>query len=307
MNILDQISSSISFVKDNSKYVKINYEEIDKQINNIDFSKISFWLSNNPYGILDLPYQDLFTFLLIFHAIGDYCFWGDPKWEITIDNKTLDGSYAIMYLIINKFKEDKSFKMTYKEFKEFLQGNVEIPLLKERYECLQEVYNYIAKHNFYEEIKNMNDDISLLNYLITNFSFFKDTSMYQNHEILFYKRAQLITSDILHIKKICGHEQVDYSHLLGCADYKIPQVMRCYGMLEFNSELANLVDNKKLILKDSEMEVEIRALTLEVIDYIYHKLDGKVSHMDINDLIWLMGQDKSKMTKYYHRTLTICY
>ena len=307
MNILANIQTSISYVKDHSKYVKVNYEEIDKQINNIDFTKVSFWLDNNPYGILDLPYEDLFTFLLIFHAIGDYCFWGDPKWEIKVDNKTLDGSYAIMYLIINKFKEDKTFKMTYAEFKEFLKGNIEIPLLKERYECLKEVYTYLDNHNFYQEIKDMNDDITLLNYLINNFTFFKDTSMYEDHEISFYKRAQLITSDILHIKKICGHEKVNYSHLLGCADYKIPQVMRCYGMLEFNEELAGLVDNKKELPKDSAMEVEIRALTIAVIDYIYHKLDGKVSRMDINDLIWLMGQDKSKMTKNYHRTLTICY
>lgn len=307
MNILANIQTSITYVKDHSKYVKINYEEIDKQISNIDFTKVSFWLDNNPYGILDLPYEDLFTFLLIFHSIGDYCFWGDPKWEIKVDNKTLDGSYAIMYLIINKFKEDKTFKMTYAEFKEFLKGNIEIPLLKERYECLKEVYTYLDNHNFYQEIKDMNDDITLLNYLINNFTFFKDTSMYENYEISFYKRAQLITSDMLHIKKICSHEEVDYSHLLGCADYKIPQVMRCYGMLEFNEELASLVDNKKEIPKDSAMEVEIRALTLAVIDYIYHKLAGKVSRMDINDLIWLMGQDKSKMTKNYHRTLTICY
>ena len=307
MEVLDKISSSVAYVKDNSKYVKVNYEEIDKQIEKIDFTKVSFWLDSNPYGVLDLPYEDLFTFLLIFHAIGDYCFWGDPKWEIYVNGKVLDGSYAIMYLIINKFMEDKTFKMSYEEFRKFLQGNIEIPLIKERYECLQEVYKYLEKHNFYKEIKEMNDDITLLNYIINNFSFFKDVSMYKDKEIAFYKRAQLITSDILHIKKKCGHEKVDYSHLLGCADYKIPQVMRCYGMLEFNNELADLVDNKKLILKDSEMEVEIRALTLEVIDYVYHKLDGKVSRMDINDLIWLMGQDKSKMTKNYHRTLTICY
>ncbi len=307
MNIINKISKSVSYVKEHSKYVKINYGKIDKQLKNIDFTKVSFWLANNPYGILDLPYEDLFPFLLIFHSIGDYCFWGEPKWEIKVNDKSLDGSYAIMYLIINKFKEDKNFKMTYQEFKEFLKGNVEIPLLKERYECLKEVYTYLDNHNFYEEIKDMNDDITLLTYLIDNFSFFKDISIYKDHEIYFYKRAQLITSDILHIKKLCGHEVVDYSHLLGCADYKIPQVMRCYGMLEFTDELASLVDNKTIIPKDSAMEVEIRALTLEVIDYIYHKLDGQVSHMDINDLIWLMGQDKSKITKNYHRTLTICY
>lgn len=305
--IIDDIKKSFKLVNKEAKYVKVNYKKIDEELNNINFKDIIFWLDNNPYGILDLPYEDIFNFLLIFHAIGDYCFWGEPKWEIKVNDKVLDGSYAIMYLIINKFKEDKSFKITYEEFKEFLHGNVLIPLIEERYDCLLEVYKYLDKHDFYKEIKDMNDDITLLNYMIDNFSFLKDESIYKGSKVYFYKRAQLVTSDILHIKKICGRENVNYSNLVGCADYKIPQVMRCYGFLEFNDELAKIVDNKELIAKDSEMEIEIRALTLEVIDYIYDKLNGEVSKMDINDLIWLMGQDKSKMNKPYHRTLTICY
>lgn len=304
-NILSKISESIKYVKDNAKYVSINYDKIDEVIESIDFTDVRFWLDNNPYGILDMPYEDLFTLVLILHSIC-FCFWGEPKWEIKVNGKILDGSYAIMYLIINKFKANKSFTMSFEEFKKFLTGNVEIPLLKERYDCLVEVNNYLDEHNFYEEIKDMNDDVSLLNYIIDNFSLFKDESEYKGQTIYFYKRAQLVTSDILHIKKIVGKE-VDYSHLVGCADYKIPQVMRCYGMLEFNEELANLVDNKTTLEKDSEMEIEIRAMDLEVLAYIYKKLEGKVDIMDINDLIWLLGQDKSKMTKPYHRTLTICY
>lgn len=100
---------------------------------------------------------------------------------------------------------------------------------------------------------------------------------------------------------------VDYSHLIGCADYKIPQVMRCYGMLGFSDSLADRVDSKVEIEEGSKEEVEIRANTLKVIDYIYETLDRKYSRMDINDFIWLLGQDKSKMTKPYHRTLTKHY
>lgn len=42
--------------------------------------------------------------------------------------------------------------------------------------------------------------------------------------------------------------------------------------------------------------------TSDIINFllIYHT-------MDINDFIWLLGQDKSKMTKPYHRTLTNHY
>ena len=83
--------------------------------------------------------------------------------------------------------------------------------------------------------------------------------------------------------------------------------MRCYGILEFNDELANLIDNKIEIEKDSKMEIEIRANDIVVIDYIASKLNNKISRIDINDYMWHLGQDKSKMKKLYHRTLTNKY
>ena len=83
--------------------------------------------------------------------------------------------------------------------------------------------------------------------------------------------------------------------------------MRCMGILEFNNELANLVDNKIELREGSKMEVEIRANDLIVLDYMAKNLNEKVSRMDLNDYIWLLGQDKSKMNKPYHRTLTKHY
>ena len=83
--------------------------------------------------------------------------------------------------------------------------------------------------------------------------------------------------------------------------------MRCMGILEFSDELANLVDNKIELKEGSEMEVEIRANDLVVLDYMAEKLNERISRMDLNDYIWLLGQDKSKMTKPYHRTLTKHY
>lgn len=308
-SLLNKISSSTKYVVENSKYVKINYNNIDKIINNGNFDKISYWLENNPFGILDMGYRDLVNFMLVYHTIGDYCFWGEPKWEIETEVGKLDGSYAIMYILIKRFKENKNFDMSIEEFRDMLKGNVEIPLLKERYECLVKMNEYLDSigKDFYEEIKEFTTDTELLNYIVCTFDYFNDECEYKNERIYFYKRAQLITSDILHVRKLLENVNVDYSNLLGCADYKIPQVMRCLGMLEFNEILISKVDSLTEIPYGDEMEVEIRANNLVVIDYIYNKLNGKVSRMDINDYIWLLGQDKSKMVKPYHRTKTIYY
>lgn len=305
--IVDKVLESCKFVSNNSKYVKINYKKIDEIITSIDLSKNKHWLESNPFNILDKSSKEIVNFLLILHTIGDYCFWGKPKWEIETETGKLDGSFAMIYLLTKWLNESKSFKMTKKEFQNFLKGNVDIPLIDERYESLKEVNKYLEKHDFYEEIKDFTKDTDLLNYLVNTFSFFTDKSNYKDKTIYFYKRAQLITSDILYVRELKEDIKVDRTNLVGCADYKIPQVMNSYGMLEYSKELEKIINNQTLIEKDSEMEIEIRANDIVVIDYIANKLNNKYSRMDINDYIWLLGQDKSKMTKLYHRTLTDKY
>ena len=308
-NLLDKIKESTKYVSDNSKYVKINYDKLDEIIEAGEFGNIRYWLDTNPFGILEMNYRDIINFLLVYHTIGDFCFWGDPKWEIETENGNLDGSYAIMYILINRYNENKDMNMSYEEFSGLLKGNVEIPLLKERYNCLLEMNNYLdgIGKDFYDEIKEKNEDIELLEYIVNTFNYFYDESIYNGTKIYFYKRAQLLVSDILHVRKLVEMVDVDYSNLVGCADYKIPQVMYSLGILEYDYELEFKLARKDEIVENSDYEVEIRANGLVVIDYIYEKLNSNICRMDINDYIWLLGQDKSKMTKNYHRTRTIHY
>ena len=99
--------------------------------------------------------------------------------------------------------------------------------------------------NFYEFIKDITIDMELFNIIIKYFPNFNDERKYKEKTVYFYKLAQLLTSDILHIREIKENIKVDYSNLVGCADYKIPQVMRGLGILEYGVELSELIDNKK--------------------------------------------------------------
>lgn len=73
--MLDKIKSLCQYVVDNSKYVKINYDVLDKFIHNIDCSNLKNWLMYNPYGLLELDVDTIINFLLIFESI-DYSFLG---------------------------------------------------------------------------------------------------------------------------------------------------------------------------------------------------------------------------------------
>ena len=153
--------------------------------------------------------------------------------------------------------------------------------------------------NFYDTIKKYTKDEDLFNFIISNFECFKDERLYGDKEICFYKLAQLLTSDILHLREKLEKIQVDYSNLIGCADYKIPQTLRALGIVEYNEELTKIVDGKEQLEISSEYEVEIRASQIVVIDYIKKKLKN-VNSIDINDYLFVYSKKVKAIAKPYH-------
>ncbi len=302
--MLEKIKTSCNYVAKNSKYVAINYDVLDEYIKTIDMRKIKFWLSSNPYNLFDMNIDKIINFMLIFESI-DYCFWGQPKWTIeTIEGKK-SGSDALLYALLSHVKKVDKIdfsNISFEEFSDILKGNVDIPFLKERYETVVSICNVVNKKmngNFYNYIEKINEDTELFDIIINNFSEFCDVREYDNKKIYFYKLAQLLTSDILHIKELINGTKVDYSHLVGCADYKIPQTLRALGIVEFNSELSKIVDNKQLIDENSMYEVEIRANMIAVISYINSKLKDTCS-IDINDYLFLAPKKIKDIAKPYH-------
>ena len=310
--MLKEIIESCKYVVKKSENVKISEIKLNDFIDEMKNIECKHWLSSSPFGLLELPVETNINFLLIYESI-DFSFWGDPKWKIDIENKKEDGSIALLYVLL-KYVKDRNItdfsNIQIKEFKEILKGNVEIPLFKERYNIITNVSRIVNEKmngNFYKNIKNINNDIELFNLIIKTFPQFKDERTYKGKTIYFYKLAQLLTSDILHIREMKEKIQVNYSHLLGCADYKIPQVMRGLGILEYNNSLSYKVDNKIEIEQNSEEEIEIRASMLVVIDMIRNKLKGNICSMDINDYIWGQGKNIKMMLKPYHLTRCVDY
>ncbi len=304
MNMFDKIHDSCAYVMKNGKYVNINYKKLDDFIKNIDIKELKHWLSGNPYNLFDMGIEKIVNFLLIFESI-DFSFWGNPKWTIDVNGNSKDGSDALLYLMINYVKNNNSTdfsNITLEEFKNILLGNIEIPLLQERYNILKNVSTIVNEKmngNFYDSIKNLTVDKDLFDFIITNFNCFIDERKYGNHKIYFYKLAQLLTSDILHLREIMENIKVDYSNLIGCADYKIPQTLRALGITEYSEELSRTIDQKEEIDVSSKYEVEIRASQIVVIDYIKSKIKD-VNSIDINDYLFLYSKKVKNTVKPYH-------
>ena len=131
--------------------------------------------------------------------------------------------YVVLYAILKYVKErnitDFS-NITKDEFRKILKGNVEIPLFEERYDIIRNVSNIVNEKmngNFYTFIKGVTIDTELFEIIVKYFPNFKDERKYNNKKIYFNKLAQLLTSDILHIRELKENIKVDYSHLVGCS------------------------------------------------------------------------------------------
>ena len=217
-NMLESVIDSCKYVMDNAKYVTINYDKLSEFIMTINCKKLKHWLSNNPYNILDLGIENVINFMILFDSI-DYSFWGTLKWTINTDLGERDGSDALLYAML-KFVKDRKLKdlynISYEEFKLLLKGNVEIPFIQERYETLIQISKIVKekmKGNFYKYVYSIHSDIELFEVIINNFPSFKDERVYDGKTIYFYKLAQLLTSDILHLREKMENIKVDYSHL----------------------------------------------------------------------------------------------
>lgn len=305
--MLENIIICCNYVSKNSKHVTIDEEKLNLFVENIKDIKMNHWLSSSPFGLLDLSDETIINFLLIYESIN-FSFWGEPKWTIDTNIGKLDGSIALLYVLLQYVKESKSTdfsSMSKKEFLKILKGNIKIPLFEERFKIIKEVsaiVNDKMQGNFYQYIKDITSDIELFETIIANFPSFKDERLYNKQTIYFYKLAQLLTSDILHIKEQKEKIKVNYTHLVGCADYKIPQVLREFGILNYDNKLAKIVDNHSEISINSIYEVEIRANMITVINMINKKLNYKYCRIDINDFIYMQKNNKNFKMRPYHLT-----
>ena len=301
----------LKYVVDNSNYVKINYDKIDDFVNNLKNIKYVHWKEETN---LNLNEKEWILLVFIIESMN-FCFWKKPKWKIEYNNELMSGSNALFYSVIKEVENNSNFltidylyNLDFDSFKDIFKGEEECPFIDKRYNNFKETITYIKNHDFYNGLFNIKSDLELRNYIVNNFSHFNDKSTYKGKTIHFYKRATLLVTDLYNVSNTIKNNIDNINNLTGCADYAIPRIFRDYGLLVYSDELANLIDNEQLIEHDSEMEIEIRANMLYLIELIKNKLQDKniiISSAELDSVIWNMRTQTKKSQS--HHTITIYY
>lgn len=321
---MNKILTSTKFVVDNSKHVKINHDKIDEFCKSFKESNPCHWINDSPSDMSKLSDKEKLNFMFILSSLN-FCYWGDPKWSINYRGKEYDGFYGMIAALINATENkipllDFNFlsNIPKEAFERTIYPNgkhTEIPLFNERLNILREIGTSL-KDNFNCDLSRLideskKDSLKLLNLIITNFPSFDDSSEYKGKNIYFYKRAQLFIADIHQFFK--GKKYGDFfniDELTAFADYKVPQILRKIGILEYSKDLSNKIDNLMEIQKGTEEEIEIRAGMIWSIELIKEKLKVKIPGITSNEIdhyLWILSLSKNKDDKPYHRTRTIAY
>lgn len=313
----EKIMSSIKYVVDNAKDVKINIDNIDKAIDLLIQKQKDDWLKNDFLVLENFTQEQTIMYLIICESLN-FCFWdSDIKWQIEYNGRWLSGSYGLFYAILRAIKNGHNFldinylkSLTIEELDDILKGTTSIPLLEERYKIIKQLAREFENINSLTETINASSDIELLNVIVNNFSNFNDVSLYNDEKVYFFKRATLLVGDLFSYLEYIKENIKNKDNILGAADYKIPQSLRHLGILEYSKKLAELVDNKKEIKHDDSMEIEIRACMLYAIELIRDKMNKsgiKINSVQIDNALWLLSKNKDFKDKPHHLTKTIYY
>lgn len=312
----------IERVASQSLDVRINRDKIREYC--VDLSKHDFkhWSEFSPIQLNDLGLDDeqKMAFLFVFNTLS-FSYWGKEKWKVDYEGKDNSRATWSMQLALKR-AIDEGIEILDPKFLAWisrddlgyvLRGNVEIPMLGVRTTDLNQLGITIQEDfdgSFQSFIDYENNALRLLDQIVDKLNYFSDFASYQGEMVNFHKKAQLLVSDINHFFYQDEPLHDDWK-LTGCADYILPMVLRHYGILEYSTELAEIVDEGIELQEGMPLETQIRANTVWAVELMKNELQRKrellmITPMMVNDHLW-MKADYVPQEVEYHKTRTINY
>lgn len=93
-------------------------------------------------------------------------------------------------------------------------------------------------------------------------------------------------------------------------DYRVPQILNHYGILEYTAELQEKIDKKVPLLSGSPEEIQIRAASVTIVEKIKEFLQNQgknVKSIQVDWFLWEEGEKNLTNICNHHRTLTVYY
>jgi hypothetical protein len=320
----DKIRKTCLHVHNNSKHVKINEENLIALFSNenpkIKFDSVPSWTSSH-FDTTGYSQEKLISFICVVDALN-FCFWPIEKME-EYQNKEIEYGDLVINLkhLLDSnpsFFEAKNLSIiTENDVNAMIFNGIGFPLIDERTRSLNELgYFIMEKYNSsFENFVKENDYncTNIVHSIVQGVSTFRDETVYHGRQIFFYKRAQILAADLYYALQ--EHKDSirleNANELTMFADYRVPQILNQLNILEYSTDLQKTIRCKEEITSNSDEEIEIRASTVicveKIKEYINKCREIPILSLEVDYILWTIGEELRKDIVPHHRTLTIFY
>ncbi|ODV89267.1 hypothetical protein CANCADRAFT_58239 [Tortispora caseinolytica NRRL Y-17796] len=195
----------------------------------------------------------------------------------------------------------------------------EVPLLRERFNCLKEAGQVLTQLGGVDKLILAADQsaCSLVDSLSTYMQSFRDYFTYKGRTVYIYKRAQIFVADLWACfdgKSYGTFKDID--QLTMFADYRVPQILRDLGCIEYSPELNEIIAKRKIIKSGDPKEIEIRCVSIWAVELILRSIKKSHNHTHLNAVLidfylWDYAKEVQKLknmsTSIPHRTRSCFY
>ncbi len=314
------VLKTTAYVVEHARSVKIHHDSIQRAADALVEKRVEPPAWNYDYHYFDGTSRTV-NYLFLLDALN-FCFWGRPRWKVEYTGKQLDGYWALAASLKraaehNAHTLDAEYlaRIAPQELADVLRGSGAIPLFAERWRNIRELGAVLRDRwngNASLLVESARGDAARLAQLVAeNFSSFNDMAVYDNREVRFFKRAQILVTDIWGAfggKDWGAFNNID--QLTAFADYKLPQILRAWGILRYAPSLARRVNAQIELAAGSPEEIEIRAATLWAVEFLREGLGARgraLWSIQVDWILWEASQGKFEGMKPYHRVRTMYY
>lgn len=303
------VIDSANFVMERAREVSINGTGIDavatlvreRLSNGIDSVEDAFGTTGTLEGDVNLVF---------FETVTNFYFWAQNdahKWRVEFDGQQVGGWYGLSRAYYRAVQNgipvhDAEFMsgLTIGRARDIFRSvdGQPIPLLEVRVNNIVEAAQYLlaehggSAHKFVESCGFSAPKISET--VVRMLPGFRDGAMYHGRWVWILKRAQILANDLSQLTlKYPEFVIHDIDQLTAFADYRLPQVLRHHGVLQYSDRLADAVDSKRLLPSGSVEEIEIRMATIKACEMLKSVMpEMTTAQIDVG--LWLLSQDMRK-------------
>ncbi|KAJ3322183.1 hypothetical protein HDV06_003243 [Boothiomyces sp. JEL0866] len=352
------VKESAAYIAANMQHVKINTDQIEIAADQILEKMIELqyditqWKKHalHPKSLDETSLNWIFVMDLL-----NFSFWNErserKRFQVTLGNQTYTGYWSLCAAMKRALNEgipitSPSFyaDCTRDELRWCFrteEGCDDMPLLETRIDMLQKAGKILLDYGGFKKIvvESNHSGQDLIRNVIELFGdLFDDTVLYKGRRVSLHKRAQILVADIWGCFEGQSYGYFhDISSITMFADYRVPQGLLYFKLLEYSPELLSVLHKHQthhespdsdiqlnagnMLKRGEEYEVEIRGASIHCVELLVETLKRKIQdnpgkyQMDmVNAIIvdfylWDISKEMEVQMKHlpYHRIRSIYY